>query len=220
MVTLGVSIALGAFLMALGVGQVIIRLRALRARYELVDRYAQRFNRFATGVVNNRFDAVAYAELLGELVRIQSELGSLGRMPWYRPAYATYAISNYDLLINTLPEMRQGQAHPDTVNLCLDVLVMHLGRLREQIEETQREVRSPFVWLREGVQFFVTLPLRLALWSGLVEYGHFQRIATSGLVKFLSFLVMMVGLVGSAMGIVVGWDEFLAWLGGSIGVTR
>ena len=142
---------------------------------------------------------------------MQRELGVSG-LAHYQPAFASYIIHNYDMLMNTLSALRMGTVHEYDVYTLHDLFVRHLGVLDELIECRQRHLRNPMTWLHAGIAVIVTLPFRLAYWAGLMAENSFERAANSRVVGYLTVAVTIFGLLSSVVTVVTGWMPFTAAL--------
>jgi hypothetical protein len=81
-----------------------------------------------------------------------------------------------------------------------------LGELDKMTSEANIRLINPFAWLQEGVRFVVTLPIRLAYWSGLITYARYSEASSSTIVKILIFFVQLIGLVASIIQIWQAWE--------------
>ena len=212
------SVSALVVLMAVGRYQIGKALGSLHADMEFAREYQDKFVRFINGLFSRQhFDNELYGWLTYNVARMQRDLGDFGKVD-YRPPYAGYMVRNYQLLVNTLNQMRSALSDEYGFQLlgkdqdaasCSDMILRYAGSLGEQEQDLLRESGSPFVWLQQGTQFIVTLPIRLLVWSGLIQYSTFASVSQNGVIKFLSFLINLVGFVGSIITIVTGWNPFL-----------
>ncbi|PYI49942.1 hypothetical protein DLM86_31460, partial [Paenibacillus flagellatus] len=97
-----------------------------------------------------------------------------------------------------------------------EVLLRYLGVLDKRYKHAVNNIKNPFIWLREGVQFFVQLPISVLYWSGLIRYATYNFLTRNFLVKLLNLLIIIIGLVSSVVTIVTGYnpfmDIFIKWL--------
>jgi hypothetical protein len=92
--------------------------------------------------------------------------------------------------------------------MCMEALLHCLGTLEVWLAESARRLRNPLIWLREGVRFFLLLPVSVLRWLGFIGPSRLKRIENSGIVRVISGLVALVELLSGTVAICVGWDEF------------
>jgi hypothetical protein len=78
-------------------------------------------------------------------------------------------------------------------------------------EKIAKKIRNPFIWFQEGIQFIVLFPINFFFWSGIIEYSIVYKIVNNTFFKIIlslfSFVGFVVGLIGSIVTIVLGYDE-------------
>lgn len=202
-----VSIVVG-IVIVLGIGllRIVQGIRETNLRIEFTNKYADKFDDFIMKYTNGDFDYKEYTWLTHHVIKMQRELGDNGIISFYRPAFANYAYNSYQLLINTLPLIREGNAHINDIGKCMDMMVRHIGMLEDVLDARKKNLRNPFIWLVEGVNFIVTLPLRIAYWTGLFKYQGFEKVANSFIFRLISFLVTVIGLFSSILTFFVEWE--------------
>lgn len=197
---------------AIGLITIIMDKIHLHNRLAFCEEYAHKFSEFCSAVGKGNFDSDGYIWLTSNVGKIQDELGSDGIVYHYRPPFANYVYTRYQLLVNTLPQIRTGQADRDTIAACQDSLIRHFGYLNRIDETYINRVRNPLMWLREGITFIITFPIRLAYWFGLFQYSFLIKIGNSFFIRLISFIVSVIGLVSSIVTILLGWENFLKLL--------
>ncbi len=212
-----VSIVLG-IVIVLGVGlvRIVQRVRETNLRLSFTKKYYNNFGEFCDKFINSEFDQDIYFWLTHRINKMQQELGPDGIAAYYRRPYADHAYNNYPLLINLLPLLRTGRAHREEMGTCMEMMIRHMGVLEDVLDAHKKKLRNPFIWLIEGVNFIVTLPLRIAYWTGLFKYQGFEKATNSFIVHLISFLVTVIGLLSSIVTFFVEWETIsrllLAWL--------
>jgi hypothetical protein len=197
-------------LMGIGWVRLLLDYRKLKQRRAFVDEYFDKFNQFAnTYYMERRINQELYSWLTYKVTRIQSELGDYGVLAAYRPAFANYMLQDYPIIINTLPGMVRGTAYQSDVGTCIESLMRYMGAMDEGLDDFARQLRNPFIWLREGVRFITLLPILILHWSGLVGPSFVRRISNSALIKIISGSIVIVGLISSIVTIVLGWEQFI-----------
>ena len=212
------------FLIALGIAavfmigrtEIVSDLKRLMKRLDFTNEYLGRFDKVAVTLLHHkqnidRSTADEYTWLLENVEKIQREVGNNGVLAGYRPAYTNYYFSNYHLFLNTLPALREGEADRSLVGFCIDALIKHRGALNHHEESLNGELRNPAIWLQRGSRFVVSFPLRVLVWVGLLSDAKFSHIRESTLVRVISGLVTLSGIVGTVFSIVSGWDVTMAF---------
>lgn len=193
----------------IGLVRLIVDKEYIVNRANFCHEYGTKFIDFCSKLQSNHFDSDGYIWLTSNVNKIQRELGVNGIMYNYHPPFANYIYPQYALLINTLPQLRTHEADTKEIFACQDVLIRHLGDLNETIDHYIKRLRNPLIWLREGITFLITFPFRLASWFGLLQYTSLITMSDSLLVKLISFIVSIIGLISSVMTVLLGQDEFL-----------
>ena len=194
----------------------LIRLLAYRRELESKRQFAHEFlSSLVRYVKSQGADYEAYAWLVQRLPRMQTHLGILGIAASYRPPFANYAFSNYQIVVNTLPELRRSLQSPFSNRVALDYVAIiqecvlrHLGSLDDQQERTAQDLRNPMIWFREGIQFLLIVPALMLSWMGLITSANAVRLRASATFRLLSALVAIAGFVGAVIGIVTDWESF------------
>ena len=185
--------------------------RKLFGRRDFAVEYYNTFAKVAESFGTEEFDHESYRWLTKNGIKMQAELGSLGVIS-YKPAFSNYYIQNYQPVLNTIPELRTGNAHRSDLMTLDDMLVRHIGRLDNRLEQSLSELKNPIFWLRDGIGFIVALPISMLGWFGIVGNSFVRSVKGSFLFKLLSFLIALVGLIASLITIFLGWSEFLSLL--------
>jgi hypothetical protein len=173
--------------------------------------YLERFNRLAEVSKRRNFDGQTFEWLTMNVPKMQRALGHHGIMDYIAP-FGRFQAHNYQLLVNTLPQIRTGNAQTMLVAACQEAILRYLGELKEEADDAG-SLFNPVVWVREGVRFAVTFPLRLAAWSGLMSYSTFVRISHHPIVRILSAVAWTLGIAASIIQVAQAWDEVLVYLG-------
>jgi hypothetical protein len=148
---------------------------------------------------------------------MQTQLGISGICASYRPPYANFQYSNYPIILNMLPELRNALNDSVLSNSQLvhqysmalqDTLIRHLGSLHDLGEVNNHALRNPVIWLREGVRVITALPLTLLGWLGALSETTVTRLTSGRFFKTISSFAALVGFVSAVMGVVLGWEQF------------
>ncbi len=213
-----VLIGLGiAAVFIIGRTEIVSDIKRLMKRLDFTNEYLGRFDKVAVTLLHHKqnIDSATvdeYTWLLENVEKIQREVRNNGVLAGYRPAYTNYYFTNYHLFLNTLPALREGEADCPQVGFCIDGLIKHRGALGHYEESLNNDLRNPIIWLRRGVQFVVSFPLRVLVWSGLLSDTRFSSLHKGAAVKIISGLITLFGIVGTVFSIVSGWDITMVFL--------
>ncbi|WP_375357391.1 hypothetical protein [Paenibacillus enshidis] len=130
---------------------------------------------------------------------------------------------NLQILVNLLPQIREAYKTTRSynalsfdferlngfTNVITESLLRYEGDLSERDNATRNRLKNPFIWLREGVQWVVTLPIQLLYWTGVINYVVLSRWSNNWFVKFLNFLIIIIGLASSIVTLVTGYNPFI-----------
>ncbi len=193
------------FLFIIGLIRTLITLKDLNARATFTTEYANTYSKLIT---EKEFNQKHYLWLLANVDKMQDELGGIGVVS-YQPPYQNYIMHDYHILVNTLPQIREGRAPSDLINGCQDVLIRYLGNLKEYHRRAVSQLLNPLRWFVEGIKITISFPIQIAYWSGLLNYQSYNNFYNGGVVKLLSFIVALITILASLVTIIVGWDAFI-----------
>lgn len=170
---------------------------------KFVSEYLNKFNEFVK-TYNSNFDKNLYYWLTKKSPKIQTTLGFFG-VSNYQPAFAN-CIVNRQTIINTLPSMRNHTAHKGDINMCQEALIRYIGFMEEAFEYSKSDLKNPLKWFQFGAQYFVSLPIRILYWFNLIDKGSLNKIIDNYLFKLVSFIAIMLGIIGSLITILQYFD--------------
>jgi hypothetical protein len=195
-VPLVVALLVAGCLAALGLILLLYDIANLSLRLRFTDEYLGRFDRFVKAWSAGLFDPGEYDWLLRRSPKMQAELG-LGGMADYKPAGSLSYLTGYAILVNTLPEIVEGTAHPDVVRRTGETLVRHAGLLQDTTKKKAAHLLNPVQWVLHGLD----VPAGLLVTIGLLN-------STRGESPILRLLT----LVGLVVGILAEWNGATAFL--------
>ena len=194
-------VAIGFYRMA---GQIKVKANNL----EFACEYLSKFRRLCSRYVDEKvLDDECYQWLTGRGDRMQTQLAGQGMMH-YRPAFASNSVY-LPVVLNTVPKFRTGDIDVVLASTCDDCLVRNIGTLEHELEELKAGLLNPFICLREGVRFILSLPVYLLNWFGIISQGNTNSAIESKAFKFISGFVALIGFISSVIGIFTGWEPFL-----------
>lgn len=199
----------------IGFTKVLAIRSSISKRLDNTNTYLKRLQDY---VASNGQDNISYTWLIEKSTQMQFELGSQGIID-YKPPAAMYYITNYPVIVNLLPELRRAlnERHlfddslPRDYSIMIqEVLIRHIGVLKDNHEESNHWITNPFVWLREGVKSILLFPFNLLQWVGLASPSFTATLSSNPLMRTFSGLVVLVGLIASIVTITIGWSEFIS----------
>lgn len=203
-----IGIVLGLIL--IGFIKNIMRLKELNQNVEFLSEYTENYvsycNDYLGKGIHSDEENRLYVKLISNAPKAQNLLMDAGFID-YKPAGTFSYIRNYQILVNTV-QMLRNFISTEEFNMLYNILLMQISRLNELGEKIRKETVNPVTLLREGVQFFVTLPISLLFWTGLIKYSTQYKLSNNFIVKFISFLIIFIGFVSSTFTIVLGWEQF------------
>ncbi|MYF54608.1 hypothetical protein F4225_02295, partial [Candidatus Poribacteria bacterium] len=162
---------------------------------------------------NDLFDEDCYQWLIHNVTRMESEMGSAGRIDFYRPPYANFAFQNYDALSNTLLNIRT----PAIADLEATQVILerYIGALGYYISKKKREFLNPFICLKRSVRLVFDVLLWIPRSVGLININFENRIKNNSLsgkiVGLITFLGSLASIVSLAF-ILSDWDPLVKFL--------
>jgi hypothetical protein len=203
----------------IGLRTLIIRYNSLNESYEFANEYRRKFidlsnYYFKTYDSWNRrgqIDSDLYMWLTKNVNRIQADLGYLGIMHFVAP-FQIYQISNYQIVINTIPKFRSGEVKDFDVDSADDCLLRYIGALEQIINRLKKKIRNPLIWFKEGFQQIVSLPLYILNWFGILEDRTIRKVVTNYFFKMLSGIGGIVAFVSALVTIIQGKEAVLFYI--------
>ena len=193
-----IGIALAIIL--IGFIKNVIRLINLNKNIEFLGQYTENYVKYCNSYLGERIrsdeENRLYIKLISDSPKAQRLLIDMGYI-------------NYIPLIYTVQTLRNPPSYEKgDFEMLYNNLIMQVGRFKELWEQTRKESFNPVILLREGVQFFVTLPISLLYWTGLMKYSTQYKLSNNFFFKFISGIIVFFGFVSSVFTIVLGWEQF------------
>jgi hypothetical protein len=188
--------------------------RRMTQRLVLAHEFRDQFIRYCN---SEGRDGEAYTWLMLNSNRVQSEMGGHGIAATFRPPAANYAIKNYPIILNMVPEIRRLFAQ-DEFRLfhrmvgeyaCMvdEALLRYVGALGDALDESRWRLLNPFIWFRLGVEQLLSVPVLMLRWSGLIGAGVVAAVQGNILFRGLSAAITFIGLISSVVTILLGWSD-------------
>lgn len=204
----------------LGFIMKLIELSDIIGRIHFTNNYRNKFIDLINGIIsNNNFNQQLYYELTSDVNSMQYELGSDGIYSYVTDNLKGFSTSNYQLLVNFLPEVRNILNEQDnmimmnryhkSINDCDDMFIRHLGTLRKFEQNKRKSMFNPFSCFSGGIQFIVSLPILILNWFGFISDESTRKAKHSWIIKLLNFIFTLISFISAIMTIIMGWDDFL-----------
>ena len=124
-------------------------------------------------------------------------------------------IPNYQIIANLIPELKiasDGKYGDNDLltqysDLLQETLIRYIGLLEDEKEKTLQEFKNPVIWFREGIRFFLSIPVLVLQWVGIINFSLTKKIASSLLFTLLSGFITIITVLSSIASLVIGWDK-------------
>jgi hypothetical protein len=160
---------------------------------------------------SGNFDSEQYVWLTMNVSKMQSELGAFGVMSYISP-YQTYKVSNYQIIINTIPKFRDGSITDFDTSAIDDCLLRYIGYLDEYSKSAQKNLKNPFIWFREGFKEILSIPITILNWFGIISNQTVISIKDSLIYTAISGIIALVSLVSGLITITVEYEKVLEFI--------
>jgi hypothetical protein len=174
------------------------------------------YQSYDSWVRRGKIDNEQYIWLTMNVNRMQGDLGTLGTMHYVAP-FQLYQISNYQILINTIPKFRDGKVQEFDINSSDDCLLRYIGFINEIVEANKKKIRNPIIWFREGFHEIMSLPLLIFNWFGILSNNYVSKIMTNTAYKVLTGLAGLVAFLSGIVTIIQGKQETIEMIKRIIG---
>lgn len=153
-------------------------------------------------------DHQEYFWLTKNVNTMQGNLGKTGVMHYMAP-FQSYQIPHYQIVINTLPKLRDNTVVEFDINASDDALIRHLGILEELIIVNNAELKNPFKWFQIGFHKIMSLPLMILNWFGIIGNNTLYTIMANTIYKFFSGIIGLVTFVSGIVTIIQGKEAVI-----------
>lgn len=171
----------------------------------LVNSWWQNYDRFER---RGQIHQEAYVWLTKNVDQMQSDLGYHGKMTYVGP-FQSYKITNYQILINTLPKFRNGQVEEFDINATDDALLRHIGVVEDLLVVVRKKLRNPIIWFREGFKTVLGLPVYILNWFGIISDYTTRKVITNQIFKLLAGIGALVTFISGLITIIQGKEQAL-----------
>lgn len=197
----------------LAIGFISIRRQALKQ--VSLHSFAVEYRKEFENVLLSRGTGTIDREKLGWLIKhsdkMQSQLGIIGIMD-YKPAYQTYVIRGYHIIINTVIRLDDQDLQLDEVRSVDNALLRQIGSIENENEVTRSNLTNPFKWFSEGIRNIVSIPFYMLSWFGILGTSTVSKIISTAFFKVVAGIIAFIGLVSSIVTIIQGKDQTMQFV--------
>lgn len=213
-----ISIAILLFLAIIGHVLKRIELNRLIKRLNFTIEYRNKFIELMNGFIElGRINNDLYIELTEKGVEMQTELGDDGIYAFMVDPLKGISARNHQALINFLPEVRTLSYDRDnsimmsrfmnSAQTCDDMFLRHKGQLKKNAQDEEKRLFNPLSCIADGIRWILWLPVNILYWCGFISARMNYKLRVNWLLKFLAFMVTIIGLIGSVITIIIGWSQ-------------
>lgn len=193
--------------------------RKLYQRLEYTESYRNDFLTLYEQInKSGKYDEQLYYKLMQEVHKIQSELGVDGIISVYQDQLAGIRINNYPLFLNFFNELRTQMLNYSlfaeriylSVGSCDEAMTKHIGLLKEAIHIAKKDIINPFRCFSCGINTICSIPVKILEWCQIINVSSSGRILNSKLHTLISKVITLIGLVGSLITIILGWNQVVS----------
>jgi len=208
------------FILIIGLVKILYEKRRIIKKHNFVFDFRNNFIDFTNNYFkgydtftkkSESFDNELYVWLTKNVNKVQSILGNSGIMDYVAP-FQIYRIPRYEIIINTLPQFRNGSITEFDINSTDDCLLRYLGQLEKRIEKVDKELTNPVIWFTIGIQTVISIPLYFLNWFGLFSNRSIAIIKEGLFYKIISGIIALVGFLSGIVTIIVGKEQVIQFV--------
>ena len=164
-------------------------------------------------------DQKTYSWLVQMSPQFQLEMGFYGVIPNFYHQPSRTSISNYQIIINGISELRRMFDNQDLPNdkvvlrdfglSLIESILRHRGELLSDLSVIEKGLKNPIIWLTQGISWVLLLIPYFLNQIGLISEAKFSSLEKSPLLKIISGVVSLMELTGTIMTLIMGWDAFV-----------
>lgn len=178
-----------------------------KRRKKIATEYLNKFRKFSNKYVSGAFDGDLYDWLIINSVKIPKKLNGFLLIFQKQPDFLKLKV-NYQLIHDTLLEMKEGKATSNKISTSDDILLQYIGIIENATTQLLKKLINPFIWFRESVKQILLLPYLVMNWLDLISSETTGRIAVNYLFRAIAAVITIIYLVSSIMIIIMGWERF------------
>jgi len=204
-------------ILSIGIYNVLKQYFTLSKKIKFTEKYLDKFvqlcNSYDENIYNRNqspiYDRELYIWLTLHVNKITWIMGKMGETHYFNRGLQ---VSNYSLLLNTLPKFRDRTLDQFDINSSQDCLLRFIGVKIEQMDYASKDIWNPLIWFREGMREIVSSPFTLLHFFGLIKSPAMISIKNSGLIKIISAIFSVIAAVSGIVTIITGYAPSLKFL--------
>ncbi|SFI95351.1 hypothetical protein SAMN02910355_0289 [Terrisporobacter glycolicus] len=195
--------------------KILIKSKKVRNNISECENYRHEVGEFIEKIHQDEFSYEAFEYLNSQSYSIQKIIGVFGVAADYKPSCADYFIPNYQIIINEVNNLlscysngfRKGIS--DSIIMIDSSIGKYIGYAENKRKKMLKDLRNPFVWIREGVRAIVTFPIFFLYWTGIIEYSNYNKIQNNKIIRFGSVFLGTLGFISTLITIITGYEPFM-----------
>ncbi|MYM82637.1 hypothetical protein GTP44_11800 [Duganella sp. FT50W] len=201
---------------AIGFLNLLSKLKKIRKKVDFANEFIENLFQY---VGSHGRDGEAYTWLIHRSSKMQSQMGSMGRLASFSPPYSRVRYENYEIIVNLLPSLRQSFVDRISVSDTLsdsyaatihESILRYIGILDDNSESISEKIRNPFIWFTTGVSILFILPVQILSWFGIIGKSVLIFLTSSYIFRLIVGISSLIGFFSAIVGLVTGWDQFMA----------
>ena len=190
-----------------GILSLIYDLFSMKKRKRFGEKYLEKYNKLLD---SRQFDEKCYQWLLHNLQKIVNEMGVMGTVVSYQPAFSNYLINNYPIVANTIMHMRDETISLSDLRSVQTHLERYIGALDYLMHKLGHQLFNPFKWLTRAVRLIlVDGPLWILQSVGIIRDNISNTVSHHSTTRKI---VGMITFFATLVSIVSGWDKLVEFL--------
>jgi hypothetical protein len=186
------------------------------------DKFAEEFLEKLTNYVKSRgSDETSYIWMVYNSTKMQRDIGELGILK-YKPAGASYFINDYEVIVNSLSELKRHYSDMtysflprlanETAEMIRETLIRYLGDLDNSKKELIKKLMNPLYIFQEGIQSILLIPFYLFGIAGLGKVSNIYKLSQNKFFKLISGIVFIITFISAIVSLIAGWPAFINFI--------
>lgn len=159
-------------------------------------------------------DIASYEWLIKNSTLMKSGFETLRNTTHLRSAFSGGVISKYEVVITTLPELRQaiernsGIAYQNYLKI-KDTVLLNIDGLKSDDNHLHKELTNPLNWFYTGTAQILIFPFRLLQWTGLLSSQLISNLQNSNIFRYICVSLSFTGFIAAIIFIIKNWDKIV-----------
>jgi len=199
----------------IGFIQIVLKIKNKNKKIRFAEDYLNQLNKYLESA---GADYETYKWLIHRSPKLQTEMGGYGKASSYSPPYSNIRVSNYEIILNIIPEIRKEISSGSISDLRVldhylsiisESIIRYQGVLNDKIDPLKAKKKNPFSWFHEGFSWIILIPFTILSWIGIFGRTIIDNISDNPIFKLIIGLITIVGLISNIVTIIIGWDRFV-----------